>query len=292
MTAGWDDSQYGPNITEKAIAFLKRHHAKSPQQPFFLYLPSQAPHRPCVPPDFVKGKSKAGLRGDMVVEFDWTVGRVLETLDELKVAENTLVFVTSDNGGTPGDPFPAGSGKRNGNIFGKTYGHKSCGELRGYKSQIWEGGHRVPFIVRWPGKVPAGKVSSEPICLTDLLATVADLLGVDLSAAAGPDSVSILPALQGQSGKQPLHEAIVHHDFAGRFALRQGRWKYIAPGAMPGRKPARKREPAALYDLKSDPAETISVIGKQSAVATRLAKLLRTYREQGHSRASETPNSP
>ena len=189
-------------------------------------------------------------------------------------------------------PFPAGSGQRNGNIFGKTYGHKSCGELRGYKSQIWEGGHRVPFIVRWPGTVPAGKVSSEPICLTDLLATVADVLDVDLPGEAGPDSVSILPALRGQAEKQPLHEAIVHHDFAGRFALRQGRWKYIAPGATSGRKPARKREPAALYDLKSDPAETTNVIAKQSAVASRLAKLLRTYREQGHSRASETPNSP
>ena len=291
MTADWDDSQYGPNITEKAVGFLKRHHAKNPQQPFFLYLPSQAPHRPCVPPDFVKGKSNAGRRGDMVVEFDWTVGRVLETLYELKVADNTLVFVTSDNGGTPGDTFPPGSGKRNGNVRGKTYGHKSCGDWRGYKSEIWEGGHRVPFIARWPGKVPAGSVSSEPICLTDLLATVADVLDAKLPTNAGPDSVSLLPALQESYRDQPLHEAIVHHDYIGRFALRQGRWKYIAPGVPSNRKPAPKREPAALYDLKSDPAETTNVIAKQPTVAARLAKLLQTYREQGHSRAAAKSTS-
>jgi arylsulfatase A len=271
MVAGWDDSQYGPNFTKKAIAFIEKHQAKKSGKPFFLYFPSQAPHRPCVPPDFVKGKSRAGRRGDMVVEFDWSVGQVLETLRKHRLTDNTIVIVTSDNGATPGDTFPPGSKKRNGNIFGKTYGHRSCGPWRGYKSQIWEGGHRVPLIVSWPNKIAKGSVSDELVCLTDVIATLADVLESKLPAGAGPDSVSFLPVLLGRKSGALRQRAVVHHDFSGRFAIRQGDWKYVAPSA---RTRHGVETAAMLFNLKRDSTESNNVIGKHPAVAKRLAKLL------------------
>ncbi len=280
MVKGWDDSQYGPNFTEKAVAFIERHQAKRSGRPFFLYFPAQAPHRPCVPPDFVQGKSRAGRRGDMVVEFDWSVGRVLKTLERFGLTENTIVLVTSDNGATPGDPFPRGSEKRNGNIFGETYGHKSCGSWRGYKSQIWEGGHRVPLIVRWPGKVERASVSDELICLTDVIATVADALELKLPDGAGPDSASFLRALLGKKLNKPTAKSVIHHNYSGRFAIRQGPWKYVAPVAT-ARRGADKR--ALLFNLQDDPAETHNVIAGQADVAKRLAALLKKHRTAGHS---------
>jgi arylsulfatase A len=274
MVAGWDDSQYGPSFTEKAVAFIAKHQANQTDKPFFLYFPSQAPHRPCVPPDFVRGKSKAGRRGDMVMEFDWSVGQILKTLQRHKLAENTIVIVTSDNGATPGDTFPPGSKNRNGNIFGKTFGHKSCGPWRGYKSQIWEGGHRVPLIVRWPKKVAQASVSHELVCLTDVIATVADVLESKLPTGAGPDSISFLPALLGKTTNSS-DRAVIHHDYSGRFAIRQSDWKYVAPFAK-----ARHgiENGALLFNLKDDPAESGNVIAKQPDVAKRLARLLAKYR--------------
>jgi len=281
MVHNWEDSQYGPTITEKAVGFIERHHANNPEQPFFMYLPSQAPHRPCVPPPFVQGKSDAGNRGDMVFEFDWTVGRIMDTLEKLGLVKNTLLIVTSDNGGTPGDTFPKGSGKRNGNTRGETYGHKSCGDWRGYKSEIWEGGHRVPYLVRWPGRVKPGSISSETVCLTDLLATVSDVLDVPLPDSAGQDSESILPALLGKKSNGPIREATVHHDYAGRFAIRQGDWKWVGRAVNGVDKFSGN---PALYNLKTDPGETTDVISDHAEIATRLDKLLQQYQEQGHSR--------
>ena len=276
MVPGWDDSRYGPIMTEKAVRFIERHHAERPEQPFFLYFPSQAPHRPCVPPDFARGKSKAGRRGDMVFEFDWSVGQVLRTLERLGLSDQTIVFVTSDNGATPGDTFPPESKKRNGNIHGRTYGHKSCGAWRGYKSEIWEGGHRVPFLVRWPGQVRAGAVSDELICLTDLLATVADILGQKLPEGAGPDSASILGALRNEPLSKPTHEAVIHHDYAGRFAIRQGDWKFVAPALRPTRR--QNGDQALLFDLQADPGETTNRITDRPEVAERLANALKRER--------------
>ncbi len=270
MVAGWDDSQYGPNFTEQAVDFIERHHAAAPNQPFFLYLPSQAPHRPCVPPGFVQGKSRAGRRGDMVVEFDWTVGQIMKVLDQLKLADETIVMVTSDNGATPGDTFPPGSMKRNGNIHGETFGHKSCGDWRGYKSQIWEGGHRVPLIVRWPGQVGQAQTSDALVCLTDLMATVAAAVGVPVPEGAGPDSVSFLPALQGKAPAD-RDRTLVMHDYAGRFAIRRGDWKFVAAAAPNARGNDRGR---LLFNLRDDPSESTNVLDEYPAVAQQLATLL------------------
>ncbi len=139
-----------------------------------------SPHRNCVPPDFARGKSQAGVRGDMVYEFDWSVGRVLAKLDEIGIADNTLVIVTSDNGAVPKSDE------------GEDFGHQSNGELRGSKGGLFEGGHRVPFLVRWPGQAPAGRTNASLVVLTDLMATLAGLVGEKLPAGAGPDSFNIL----------------------------------------------------------------------------------------------------
>jgi len=275
MVSGWDDSQYGPSFTEKAVAFIKQHHSTSPKRPFFLYLPSQAPHRPCVPPSIVKDKSRAGARGDMVMEFDWTVGQIVDVLDQLKLTENTLIMVTSDNGATPGDPFPPESKKRNGNVRGETYGHKSCGDWRGYKSQIWEGGHRVPLIVQWPGHVARGSVSDSVICLTDVMATVADLLDDTLAPNVGVDSVSFAPSLLGHEAPEHADRAVIHHDYSGRFAIRQGDWKYIAATRPASRV---KDNQAQLFNLREDPAEAHNVLDKNTTVAARLSTLLKQIR--------------
>ena len=193
----------------------------------------------------------------------------------------TSVSWTSDFDVTPGDTFPPGSKKRNGNIFGKTFGHKSCGPWRGYKSQIWEGGHRVPLIVRWPKKVAPASVSRELVCLTDVIATLADILDSKLPTGAGPDSVSFLPVLLGKKPTNSINRAVIHHDYAGRFAIRRGDWKYVAPFA----KTRRGVEVGALlFNLKSDPVESNNVIAKQPEVAKRLAKLLAKYRNADRSR--------
>lgn len=273
MVEGWDDRDYGPKFTETAVEFLERHQRENPERPFFLYVPATAPHRPCVPPDFVQGKSEAGRRGDMVVEFDWTVGQILETLDRLGLAERTLLIATSDNGATPGDPFPPGSGVRSGTLFGMTYDHKSNGDWRGYKSQIWEGGLRVPFVARWPGQVPAGTVSDVPVSLVDFLATIADAVGAALPEGSGDDGLSLLPTLRGEADERLAGRALIHQDAAGRFAVREGEWKYI-PASDAGRNHLEEQ----LFNLRLDPGESESVLADHPDVAKRLAARLEEIR--------------
>src|SRR5437763_6061537 len=150
-----------------------------------------------------RGKSECGLRGDAIVEFDWSVGEVLAALDRHGLAGNTLVVVTSDNGGVMDDGYQDGSGT-------DASGHKCNGPLRGFKGGLYEGGHRVPFVARWPGKIPAGKTSGELICLVDTLATVAAITGQKLPPNAGPDSFAILPALLAEKPGMPCRESLVH----------------------------------------------------------------------------------
>ena len=216
--------------------------------------------------------SRAGRRGDMVVEFDWSVGQILNTLGRLGLAENTIVMVTSDNGATPGDTFPRESKRRNGNILGETYGHKSCGDWRGYKSQIWEGGHRVPLVVRWPGRVKPESISGELVCLTDVIGTIADILEAKLPEAAGPDSKSFLPTLLGKQLTKPSGRVVIHHDYSGRFAIRQGDWKYVT-AVQVARRGEDKR--ALLFNLRDDPKESENVISAHREVAERMADLLK-----------------
>ena len=300
---GWKTEDVGPAITDRAVQFIRKHHQAHPDQPFFLYLPSAAPHRPCVPPDFARGKSEAGARGDMVWEFDWSVGRVIDTLDQLGLTENTLVIVTSDNGGHAGDPLTVAEWRKqstdervalknpNGEDIWVTYGHDTNGRYLGYKSQIWDGGHRVPFVARWLGRITPGTVSDELVCLTDFIATVAAIVGEDMPKTVGEDSYNILPALLGRQSESPIREAIVHHSSRGGFAIRQGKWKLVLCKGHAGwygykdgwLTPETQMTEGQLYDMEADPEETHNVYEKHPEIVERLTALLEKYKREGRS---------
>jgi len=277
MIAGWRDEDLGPILTRKAVELVEQYAADSARKPFFLYLALSAPHRPCTPPDFIKGRSKAGLRGDMVAEVDWSVGEVKAAVDRLGLTDNTLFIVTSDNGAVAGDYKNP-----------DTYGHKSNGDWRGYKAEIFEGGHRVPFIARWPGHISAGSVSRETISLVDLTATCAALVGTELPHDVAEDSYNILPALLGESTDGPIREATVHHDYWGRFAIRQGDWVLVLPLAeatQPWTLKVQKFDyPAELYNLATDPKQTRNLAKSEPKRVAQLTALLEKYQREGRSR--------
>ncbi len=252
MIEGWDDTKIGPDLTAKSLAFIEENARL--QKPFFLYFPTVAPHRPCTPAEFAKGKSKAGERGDMVYEFDWAVGQVMEKLAELGIAENTLLIVSSDNGGTPVSDD------------GKDYGHKSCGDLRGHKSSLYEGGHRVPFIVRWPKVVKPNTVNKGLVSIMDIYATAAEIL--ELPPPAG-DGISFLRLLNDKAAA-PQRKDMVHHTYSGDFALRSGQWKLV---------PKRSEKDGSwsyqLYDLSNDPYEKRDLAGRMPEKTRELRVLLK-----------------
>ncbi len=281
-----------PTLTEKAVAYIDKHAKSSRNSPFFMYFALPAPHCPIAPADFVKGRSQAGGYGDYVVEVDWAVGEVMKALEQNGFAENTLIMVTSDNG-SPGRTKI----KRAPYSIIEVYGHYPSGDLRGIKADIWDGGHREPFVARWPARIRAGSTSDELICLTDLLATCAAVVGAKLPPLlsstrrrGGEDSYSILPALLGKKMDKPIREAVVHHSGSGMFAVRQGKWKLILGRGSGGfTKPSRVKpkpgEPRGqLYDLHKDPAETNNVWAEHPGIVQRLTNLLEKYRKQGHSR--------
>jgi len=260
------------NFTKKAIEFIERSRRDFPDKPFLVYLALSSPHTPWLPPVFVKGKSQDGPRGDLVILADWCIGEVAKALERIEAARDTLLIVTSDNG-----PHPGGNG------------HKSVGPLRGYKSHIWEGGHRVPFIVSWPGKCKPGTTNDEPVCLTDFLATIAAITRVRLPDEAGPDSYDITPALLGKQGQKPIREALVSHSENGTFAIRQGEWKLILDNKtsggwmVPEGEPPKPGTPGQLYNLAEDPFEQNDLWEKRPEVVERLAALLEKYKREGRS---------
>jgi arylsulfatase A-like enzyme len=273
-----------PTLTKTAIDYIGQRAAAKDAAPFFLYLPLNAPHTPIAPTPEWLGKSGLNPYGDFVMEVDAMVGDLLAALDRAGLAGNTLVFFTSDNGCSPQAKFPE--------LLAK--GHNPSGPLRGMKADIFDGGHRVPFIARWPGQIPAGRSSDQLICLNDLMATCAEVTGTRLPENAGEDSVSLLPVLLGQD-VPPLHEALVHHSIDGSFAIRQGQWKLelcAGSGGWSAPKPASKEEkglpPTQLYDLSSDIAETRNLAAEKPEIVARLTKLLEKYVADGRT----TPGPP
>jgi len=248
-------------------------------QPFFLYFALNSPHAPILPSKEWQGKSGLGDYGDYVMETDWAVGEVLAALDKANLTGKTLVIFSSDNGcAQVAKPAQL-----------EAMGHFPSGFLRGYKTDIWDGGHRVPFIVRWPGQVKAGSQCAQLACHTDLMATCADILGVKIPDNAGEDSVSILPALLG-TDKAPIHEAVVHHSVQGMFAIRQGQWKLeFCAGSGGNGKPTDGMAKKAglpviqLYDLKADPGEAKNVQADHPDIVQRMTALLDTYIKNGRS---------
>jgi arylsulfatase A-like enzyme len=262
MVPGFSLEEVDPVFTDKAIVFLKEHLAKSPGKPFFLYLALSSPHNPFLPPDFAKGKSTEGPRGDLVTVVDWSVGRILEVLEQYGLAQNTLVVVTSDNGAVKG-----------------ANGHKSEGDYRGYKANIWDGGHRIPFIVRWPGKVQPGSTSSEVISLTDLFATFSGLVSAKLDNGSGEDSYDVLPAFFGQRVPNSDTRVRIFHSGGGFFAVQRGNWKLIegTKGSGAGKQVSTggpESQPGQLYNIAEDPYETNDLWDKHPEIVRELIVLL------------------
>jgi arylsulfatase A-like enzyme len=274
----WKQNEVGPTITSKALEVIDRHVQSKTDKPLFMYLALSAVHNPVAPAEFCKGKSGIGEYGDFVCEVDWTVGEVLKSLAKNKMAENTLVIFTSDNG--------ADKGGVKANL--EKLGHQVSAIYRGCKADIFEGGHRIPFIARWPGKVKAGSSSDEVICLNDLLATCAALTGTKIPANSGEDSYNILPVLLGNKTQRPIREATVHHSLFGAFAIRQGQWKLILSpdsGGWSAPKPgtAKGLPPVQLYDLKNDIAEKTNLQDKHPEIVKQLTELLEKYKSEGRS---------
>ena len=272
-----------PRLGQQAVRYVNEHASAAKMgKPFFLYVPLTSPHTPIVPTKEWKGKSGLGDYGDFVMQTDAIVGEVLAALEKNGLAENTLVVFTSDNGCSPA----AGTPKL------EVQGHFASAQLRGYKADIWDGGHRVPFFVRWPGKVKPGSQSGQVICHTDLLATCAQLLDTPLPETAAEDSISFLPTLLGTagSGKGTLRESIVHHSIQGKFAIRQGSWKLaFCSGSggwgKPGDPEASQKGLSALqlYDLSTDIAETKNLASERPEIVERLTKLLERTVAEGRS---------
>jgi hypothetical protein len=242
-------------------------------------------HNPVTPDKDLAGKSAAGLYGDWIHELDRSVGRILETLDKLGVAQNTLVIFTSDNGGVK-EPTNTESWQTKAINAGLAIN----GPLRGGKHHVWEGGFKVPFIVRWPGKAAAGSVCKEMISLADILATTAAIVGEELPAAstAAEDSRSFLPAILGDLPK-PLRGDMIVHSSDGVFAIRKGPWKWIEGVPVDELRPGVRKAHAdefrpQLYNTQDDPAETKDVSAQHPEIVKDLSALLNRYRDGGYSR--------
>jgi arylsulfatase A-like enzyme len=272
LAARWKDEQMAETLTDKAVRFIEG----NKDRPFFLYFATHDIHVPRVPGPRLRGTSGCGVRGDVVQEFDASVAAVLATLDRLHLADNTLVIVSSDNGGIVEDGYVDGSAA-------KVDGHRCNGPLRGFKGDLWEGGHREPLVARWPGRIRPGSTSHQLICLVDMLATLAAVAGRSVPPAAGPDSFNVLPAFLGTCGEKPLRDHLVVQSYSSqRLAIRQGPWKFIPASGPPG----GKRRPAGgaqLYNLADDLGETKNLAAANPEKAAELAALLAKIRRDGRS---------
>lgn len=245
-----------PLMLKKAVEWIDQRTAK---EPFFLYFPLGIPHEPIVPSPEFDGKSgakdlvkKDPKYGDWLYQGDAMLGKLIEALERNRLAENTLLIVTSDNGAE----------------------HRSYEPLRESKRSIYEGGHRVPFMVRWPGKVKAGSTNEHTICLNDIMATAAEIAGAKIPDSGGEDSVSLLPELLGTT-TNGVREATVHQSASGDLAIRQGPWKMVF---LKG----GKRE---LYNLQTDLSETKDVLAANPEPAAKMTSLLQSYIDNGRSTA-------
>lgn len=271
-----------PKLTDEACAVIETQAVKPAEarKPFMLYFALTAPHTPWLPTAEFVGKSGAGMYGDFVMMVDAQIGRVLAALEKADLSKDTFLVFTSDNGPVwrPGDK--------------QRFGHDPSGGLRGMKGDAWEGGHRMPFIVRWPGQVEAGTFSDQTVCFTDLLATVADICGTELPAGAGPDSFSFLPVLHGaQPADQAIRGPIVMQaGSSSAMIIRSGDWKLINQLGSGGFSDPKSIPPGPgdptgqLYNLRTDLAETSNLFLKHPEIVTRLEGEMKRILESPASR--------
>ncbi|MBE9461544.1 sulfatase-like hydrolase/transferase [Dyadobacter subterraneus] len=262
------------HFSYKASEFLTNSSKK--KKPFFLYLPLTSPHTPWLPSAQFKDKSKAGIYGDFVAHTDNVVGKVLHTLDSLGLTENTLVIFTSDNGADwkPGDK--------------KIYpDHQANYIFRGQKSDIWEGGHHVPFIASWPKNIRPNQSTTETICLTDLLATFASITGQKIPDNVAQDSFDFSILFNGNKSTKSIRKSIIHHSIQGMFAIKSGKWKYIdgqGSGGWSKDESATVDLKSQLYDLGKDPTESQNVVEEFPDIAKKLKAELDAQNANGFTR--------
>lgn len=270
-----------PTLSDKACEFIENA-SRTPDRPFFLYYALTTPHNPVVPNREFVGTSKAGAYGDFVVELDHHVGRFLRKLAELGLEKDTLVLFTSDNG-----PVDRTRGYQARWVRGdrSIHGHRSNGPFSGWKAGLQEGGHRVPFVVRWPGKIKAGEVCYTTIVFNDVIPTFAEMLHARLDLNTAEDGRSFFPALTGEKRPGSFHQAIVHNGVDGRFALRMGTYKLTVNGPKTTAQVMDDSFPVSfvLYDLANDPQETTDVSARHPENVKAMHALLKKYVREGRS---------
>lgn len=277
MSPGFDFQKVLPEFINDAVAYIDRQSISG--QPFFLYLPLPSPHTPWVPTEEFQ-KSKAGLYGNYVEETDYMIGKVLEALKKNGMEDNTLVIVTSDNGS---DWKPADIAKTN---------HHANYIFKGRKADIYDAGHRIPFVARWPKRIKKGTMSNEIMCTTDLFATIAEIVNKPLPPNAAEDSDPMLPAFIGQQ-KGPIREVIIHHSLSGIFAIRKGNWKLSTELGSGGFTEPRKLQamsgeaPMTLYNMANDVEEKNNLYFEHPEIVKELSGLLNKYITEGRSRKKE-----
>jgi arylsulfatase A-like enzyme len=252
------------------MEFIRQNSNK--EKPFFIYLALPSPHTPILPTPEWQGKSGLNYYADFVLEVDDFMGQLMNVIKESGIEENTLVIFTSDNGCSPQADFD----------LLKSMGHNPSYIFRGHKADIFEGGHRVPFIAKWPSMIKKGQSSDEIICTVDLMATCADITGYNLAGDEGEDSYSLLPLFEGKKLDKPLREATIHHSVNGSFAIRQGDWKLImcpGSGGWSFPKPNDKAAidtlpPVQLYNLREDPAESKNLQADKPEKVEEMKELL------------------
>ena len=274
-------NQVLPTLSKKVVDWV--HQQANSDEPFFLYFPLPSPHAPIIPNDEFLGKSQAGGYGDFVYQTDWVVGQLLKAIKENGFEENTLVIFSSDNGP---ERYAFNRAER--------YDHFSMGEFRGLKRDVWEGGHHVPFIIKWPGMVAPGSVTDEIISQVDILATIAAALNISLPGTAAPDSYNLLPLITGEDYDTPVREATVHNTFSNTWGLRKGQWLYINNSSgehskMPESFRALRNyqdfdTQGLLFDMEKDLGQRMNLYDRHPDVVEELEELLDKYRSQGYSK--------
>jgi len=272
MAEDWDQETVDTTFAAEACGFIDRHVREHADKPFFLYYALSAPHIPWLTPKFIRGTSREGPRGDMNALVDWCVGEVRATLEKNAILDDTLVVFTSDNGPQKGQN-----------------GHDATGGLRGLKNSPYEGGHRIPFIVRWPGSVASGTTSDDPLSLTDMMATFADLLDYDVPANAGEDSFSVLRSIAGRGKDDPRPCLIAdtgwHASEIGNFSMRRGLMKLVEFNPREDQNGQTRYE---LYDLVADPHEKTDLAASHPADVESLKQLLDRVRAARGMRAVQS----